>query len=147
MSDGVFNIAKGAVAEMFRDAAANGIVLLMKANEAEATLIDRTDLADLFVEAGNTESDATSYARKTGITGTITVDNTNDRVDLDIPDQVFNPLGNGTNNTLTKLVVAYENAAADATRIPLTHHDFAITTDGSQVTAQFNAAGFFRAAA
>ena len=65
--------------------------------------------------------------------------------DIDFPDQTFTGAGNGVNNTLTKLVTAYENAAADATRIPLTHHDFAVTTDGSDLTAQFNAAGFFRA--
>jgi len=146
MADGVFNIAKGAVAEMFRDAAANGIVALMTANEAEATLVDRTDLADLFIEAGNTEAVFTSYVRKTGLTGTITVDNTNDRVDVDFPDQTWSPAGNGANETLTKLITAYENAAADATRIPMTHHDFAVTTDGSDLTAQFNAAGFYRAA-
>jgi hypothetical protein len=46
---------------------------------------------------------------------------------------------------LTKLVVAYEEAAADATRIPLSHHDFAVTTDGSDLTAQINANGFMRA--
>ncbi len=146
MSDGVFNIAKGAVAEMVRDSAAKMLVMLLKANETEATLVDYDDVAALLVPAGNTEADATNYARKTSITGTITVDDSNDRVDVDMPDQTFTALGNGTNNTLTKLVTAYENAAADATRIPCTHHDFALTTDGSDVTAQFNAAGFFRAA-
>ena len=145
MSDQVFNIAKGAAAEKVRDGATVLIVLLMQANEAETTLLDRTDLADLFVEAGNTEATFTNYARKTGLTATLTVDNTNDRVDLDLPDQTFVSAGNGVNNTLTKLVVAYEEAAADATRIPLTHHDFSVTTDGSDLTAQFNAAGFFRA--
>ncbi len=146
MADGVFNTAKGAMAEMIRDDAAKVGVLLMKANEAEATLVDRTDLADIFVEGGNTEADFTNYARKTGITGVRTQDDTNNRVDLDIPDQTFTSAGNGSNNTLTKLIVFYENAAADATRIPLTHHDFAVTTDGSDLTAQFATAGFGRAA-
>lgn len=145
MADQVFNIAKGAAAEKVRDGATVLIVLLMKANEAETTLLDRTDLADVFIEAGNTEADFTNYARKVGLTATLTVDNTNDRVDLDLPDQTFTAAGNATNNTLTKLLTAYEEAAADATRIPLTHHDFAVTTDGSDLTAQFNAAGFFRA--
>ncbi len=145
MSDGVFNIAKGAVAEKFRDAAANGIVLLLKANEAEATLIDRDEIEALLAEAGTTEAVFTNYARKTGLTGTITVDDSNDRVDVDFPDQTWSSAGNGANDTLTKLITAYEDAAADATRVPLTHHDFALTTDGSDVTAQFNAAGFYRA--
>ena len=146
MADGVFNIAKGAVAEKVRDAASNLGVLLLQANEAEATLIDRADLAALLGAAGNTEATATNYVRKTGITGTITVDNTNNRVDVDIPDQTWTALGGTTNNTLTKLIIFYDEGGTDSTRIPLTHHDFAITTDGSDVTAQINAAGFYRAA-
>lgn len=145
MAAGVFNIAKGAVAEKFRDAAANGIVLLMKANEAESTLVDRDELNALFAEAGNTEATFTNYARKTGLTGTITVDDTNDRVDVDIPDQTWSAAGNGANDTLTKAVVAYEESAAETGRIPLTHHDFSAVTDGSDLQIQFNAAGFFRA--
>lgn len=145
MADGVFNISKGAFAEKVRDATTNVLIMLLKANETESTLIDRTDIADLLVEAGNTEADFTNYARKTGLTGTVTVDNTNDRVDVDVPDQTWTTAGGATNNTLTKLIVAYEEAAADATRIPMTHHDFAVTTDGSDITAQVNAAGFARA--
>ncbi len=142
MADGVFNIAKGAFAEQYRDAAANGIVMLLKAAEVDATLVDYDDVAALLVPAGNTEAVFTNYARKTAITGTVTVDDSNDRVDVDIPDQTWTSAGNGANDTLVKLVVAYENAAADATRIPQTHHDFSVTTDGSDLTAQFNAAGF-----
>lgn len=146
MADGVFNIARGAFAEKFRDAAANGIVMLLKANETEADLIDHDALDVLLGTAGNTEADFTNYARKTGLTGSITVDDSNDRVDVDFPDQTWSSAGNGTNNTLTKLVTAYEESAADSGRIPLTHHDFAATTDGSDLTAQFNASGFGRAA-
>lgn len=145
MADGVFNIAKGAVAEMFRDAAANGIVLLLTVNQAEATLEDHEELAALLA-AANTEAVFTSYARKVAITGTVTVDHSNERTDVDIPDQTWSPAGNGVNETMTKAIIAYENAAADATRIPLTHHDFTPLTDGSDLTIQFNAAGFFRAA-
>lgn len=143
MADGVFNIAKGAAVEMFNDSAAKGILMLLKVNETEADLIDHQDIAAML-GAANTEADATNYARKTGLTGTVSIDDTNNRVDIDIPDQTFTSLGNGTNNTLTKVVFAYENAAADATRIPLTHHDFALTTDGSDVTVELNSAGFFR---
>lgn len=145
MADGVFNIAKGAAAEKIRDSAAACLILLLKANEAEATLRDRADVAAILAN-GSTEADFTNYARKTGLTGTITVDNTNDRVDVDIADQTWTSAGGAANNTLTKLIVAYQEAAADASRIPLTHHDFAVTTDGSDLTAQINASGFYRAA-
>lgn len=144
MADGIFNIAKGAFAEKFRDSDSAGIVMLLTANEAETTLIDRTTVALMLAEAGTTEATFTSYARKTGIVGVITVDNTNDRVDVDIPDQTFTAATSG--QTMTKLIVAYEESAADSGRIPLSHHDFAVTTDGSDITAQVNASGFARAA-
>lgn len=143
MADFVLNIAKGAFAEKFRDGAANGIVLLLSAAEAQAAFADHDDLAALLGAAGNTEVADASYARKTGLTGTVTVDDSNDRVDVDIPDQTFTGLAGPDP---VSLVVAYEESASDAGRVPLTHHDFAVTSDGSDVTAQFNAAGFARAA-
>jgi len=145
MADGIFNIAKGAFVEKFRDSAANGIILLLETAAADATLVDFDDVAAMLAGAP-VEAAFTNYARDTGITGSITVDDTNDRVDVDIPDYTINSAGNGANETLAKLVVAYEEAAADATRIPLSHHDFTATTDGSNLTMQFNAAGFGRAA-
>lgn len=145
MADGVFNISKGAFAEKIRDGAAGTLVLLLSANEAEGALIDHDDLAALLGAAGNTEATFTNYARKTGITETLTVDDTNDRVDVDVPDQTWASAGNGTNNTLTKLVSAYDEGGTDATRIPTSHHDFAVTTDSSDLTAQINAAGLVRA--
>lgn len=145
MADFVFNQAKGAVAEMFRDAAANGIVLLLKTAEADATMKDYDDVAALLAGTPD-EADFTNYARKTGLTGTVTVDDTNDRVDVDLPDQTWTAAGGAANNTLTDLIVGYQNSASDAGRVPLTCHDFAVTTDGSDITAVFNAAGFFRAA-
>ncbi|MFQ5433933.1 MAG: hypothetical protein ACE5FD_03570 [Anaerolineae bacterium] len=145
MADGVFNIAKGAVAEKVRDAASNLGMLLLKANETEADLVDHADLTALLGAVGNTEADATNYVRKTALTGTINVDNTNNRTDVDVPDQTWTSLGGATNNTLTKLIIFYDEGGTDSTRIPLTHHDFSVTTDGTDLTAQVNAAGFFRA--
>lgn len=144
MADGVFNISKGAVAEKFRDGAANGGIMLLKVNEASGTLVDYDTLAAMLA-GSNTEADFTNYARKTGLTGTITVDDTNDRVDVDLPDQTWAVAGGATNNSLTKLIAYYQESAADSGRIPLTHHDFVVTTDTSDITAQVNAAGFYRA--
>lgn len=146
MADGVFNIAKGAFVEKFRDGSGNGGILLLKANETEADMVDRDTVEALLAEAGTTEADFTNYARKTGLTGSITVDDSNNRVDVDIPDQTWTSAGGASNNTLTKAIVFYQESAADSGRIPLTHHDFALTTDGSDITLQVNAAGFARAA-
>lgn len=141
MADLVFNIAKGAVVEMFRDGAANGLMLLLSAADTDDAMRDTNDIAALLATGADEVVDA-SYARKTGLTGTITVDDTNNRVDVDMPDQTWTALAGPDT---VDLVVGYENAAADSTRIPLTLHDFVVTTDGTDVTAQLNAAGFFRA--
>ena len=158
MADGVFNIAKGRVIEFYNrvesnDPAASGlIVVLLQANETEADLVDHDDLNALLGAAGNTEATFTNYARKT-LTDTELAalpapDDTNNRYDIDLPDQTWTSAGNGTNNTLTKLVVCYDadtGAGTDANIIPLTHQDFAVTTQGTDLTAQFNASGWFRA--
>jgi len=142
VADFVFNIAKGAFVEKFRDGAANGGVLLLIAADTDDAMGDTDTLAALLATGANEATDG-SYARKTGLTGTITVDDTNNRVDVDLPDQTWSALAGAA---ITDAVVFYEEAAADATRIPLTNHDFAVTPDGSDVTLQFNAAGFARAA-
>lgn len=145
MADGVFNIAKGRAAKYVEDNTNSIVVLLLQANETEADLIDHDDVDALLTAAGNTEATFTNYARKTGISETVTQDDGNDRTDIDIPDQTWTSAGNGTNNTLTKLIVAVATGAGDANLVPLTHHDFPVTTDGTDLTAQINAAGFFRA--
>jgi hypothetical protein len=143
MADFVFNVAKGATAEKVADSATKIGVMILKTVESDALMKDRTTITTLL--SGNTEADFTSYARKVSLTGTVTVDQANDRVDVSVPNQTWSPAGGATNNTTAKLIVFYEEAAADTTRIPLTAHDFVVTTDGSDLTVQFAAAGFFRA--
>lgn len=126
-----------------RDGAANVGVLLLQTVESDALMKDRTTVAALLT--GNTEATFTNYSRKVGITGTVTVDQANDRVDVDIPDQTWTTAGGATNNTLAKLIVFYDEGGTDATRIPLTAHDLILVTDGSDLTAQVAAAGFMRA--
>jgi hypothetical protein len=145
VADFVFNVAKGAVAEKVADNPNALGLMVLKVAEADATLRDRTTLADILA-AANTEANFTNYARKTGIVATKTIDQANDRVDVDCPDQTFLAAGGATNNTLAKVIVFYEEAAADATRIPLTAHDYVVTTDGTDLTVQVAAAGFYRAA-
>jgi hypothetical protein len=144
MADFVFNISMGAVAEKIRDSAANVGIMLLKTAEADDTLNNHDTLAAILA-GSNTEADFTNYARKTGLTGTITVDDTNNRVDVDLPDQTWTAAGGAANNTIVKAIIFYQESAADSGRIPLTSHDFAVTTDGSDLTLQVNAAGFYRA--
>lgn len=152
MADVVFNIALGEVKKYAKlDGGANDaliIVLLKSAGiEADATIRDHDDLAALLA-AANDEADFTNYARKTVSSATITVDDTNNRVDIDIADQTWTTAGGATNNTLAALLVCYDpdtTAGTDSTIVPLTKHDFSVTTDASDLTAQIAAAGFFRA--
>lgn len=145
MADFVYNISLGSFIEKVRDGAANIEVYLLQAAEADDALRDHDETAALLGAAGNTEATFTNYARKTGITGTLTIDDVNNRADLDIPDQTWTAAGGATNNTLTDLIVAYNQGAGDANLIPMTNHDFAVTTDGSDLTAQVDAAGIARA--
>lgn len=139
----VANIALGRFVEKIADDATKILVLLLRVVQADATLRDHDDLAAAL--GANTEANFTNYARKTGITATIIVDDTNDRVDVDIPDQTWLVAGGATNNGLVKLGIAYEESASDAGRVPLTWHTFDVTTDGSDLVAQIAAAGFARA--
>jgi hypothetical protein len=143
MANFVFNIAKGATAEKVRDAASNCGVLILRTTGlgSDATLMDQPTVAALLTVAS--EPTNTGYSRKTGITGTVTVDNTNDRVDVSIPNQTWTAVAAG--DTWAKLVVFYDEGGTDATRVPLTGHDFSVTPDGSDITAQFDPAGFYRA--
>lgn len=152
MANVVFNIALGEVKKYAKlDGGANDalIIVLLKSSglEADATLRDHDDLAALLA-ATNDEADFTNYARKVISSATITVDDTNNWVDIDIADQTWTSAGGATNNTLGKLLVCYDpdtTAGTDSTIIPLTAHDFSATTDGNDLIAQVAATGFYRA--
>lgn len=155
MANLVLNIGLGRVAELYNrvdtnDPAASALVVVaIDANgDTDATIRDRDDLSALL---GGTSNEVTNvnYARKVLTDADIVAfapDDTNDRVDLDIPDQTWTAVAAGT--AWTDLLICYDNdtaAGTDANIIPLTLHDFAVTPDGSDITAQIAAAGFFRA--
>jgi hypothetical protein len=144
VADFVFNIAKGAAAEKVRDSATVLGILLLRTVESDALMKDRADVA--AVVANSTEANFTNYARKTGLTGTVTVDTTNDRVDVDVPDQTWTAAGGATNNTLLKAVVFYEESASDSGRVPLVGLDLpSVITDGTNILLVIATAGFYRA--
>lgn len=155
MADFVFNIAKGRVTEWYvridgNDPANSAlIIVIIDANgDTDATMKDRDDLSVLLGGTAN-EVTNTNYARKTLTDADLTAfspDDVNDRVDLDIPDQTWTAVAAGT--TWTDFLVCYDSdttAGTDSNIVPGTLHDFAVTPDGSDITAQIAAAGFFRA--
>ena len=145
MADKVFNIGKGSAAQLCRDHPTAGQVILLKAAEADGALVDHADVASLIAAAGNTEADFTNYARKTGLAFTVTVDDVNDETLIDIANQVWDTAGGTTDNTLVKAIIAVQTGGGDNDLIPLVSLDFAVTTDGSDLSLVINSNGFFRA--
>jgi hypothetical protein len=154
MADFVFNIAKGRVVELFSRVDVNDptnsaliIVPVDVAAVTDATIKDFDTLAAVLA-GGVTERTTGGWNRKTLTDADITMpapDDTNDRFDIDIPDQLWTAVSAGT---VTDLIICYDNdttGGSDTNLIPLTQHDFAITPDGSDVSAVIAAAGFFRA--
>lgn len=156
MANFVFNIAKGRIVQFYDNVDTNNpansalIIVVIDANgDSDATMTDRDDLAALL---GGTANEVTNsgYARKTLTDSDLSAwapDDTNDRVDLDIPDQTWTGVAAGT--AWTDMLVCYDNdttGGTDSAVTPCTLHDFAVTPDGSDITAQIAAAGFFRAA-
>lgn len=156
MANQVFNIALGQVVSNYRrvdenDPAASALIIAILATagiESDAVLKDKNDLADVVAGTTN-EVTNPGYARKVLTDADIVAfapDDTNDRVDIDIPDQTWTAVaaGDGWND----LLVCYDSdtaAGTDANIVPMTQHDFVLVPDGSDITAQIAAAGFFRA--
>lgn len=157
MADFVFNIAKGRVGELYNRVDINDpansalIIVILKTSGlvSDATLIDIDDLSTILAGASD-EATNSGYARKTLTDADIsafTPDDTNDRVDLDIPDQTWTAVA-AVGGAWSKLLICYDNdttGGTDSSIVPLTGHDFVTTPDGSDITAQIASAGFFRA--
>jgi len=156
MADFVFNIAKGRVVEYYNRVKGNDpansalVIVAIDANgDTDATMKDRDDLAALLGGTAN-EVTNTNYARKVLTDADLAAlpapDDTNDRFDIDLPDLTWSAVAAGT--AWTDILVCYDpdtTGGTDSAIIPLTCHDVAVTPDGSDIIAQVNAAGFFRA--
>lgn len=154
----VYNIGLGRVVELYNrvdsnDPANSALIIALLASsgiESDATLKDKDDLAAV-VSGTTNEATNTGYARKVLTDSDLSAfapDDTNDRTDLDIPDQTWTGVANDGTGAIGDLLVCYDSdttGGADSAIVPLTQHDFAVTPDGSDITAQIAAAGFFRA--
>lgn len=155
MADIAFNISLGRSAEFYNrvdtndPAAAALIVIAWNTTATDAVLKDLDTVAAIEADVNTAEVTNAGYARKVLTDADIVAfapDDTNDRVDLDIPDQTWTAVAAGS--AWTDLSVNYDSdtaAGTDANIVPMTLHDFAVTPDGSDIKAQIAAAGFFRA--
>lgn len=150
-SDGVFNIAKGRVAYYAGLPAASDalIATLWTSIASDATIKDLDTLAAIEADASSAEATTgtvSDYVRKTLGSVTVTVDDSNDRVDVDCADITWTGLGGANNTAIVKLIICYDadtGSGTDSDIIPLTYHTFDLTPDNSDVTA--TVANFFRA--
>lgn len=153
MADFTFNIAKGRVAELYNRVDSNDpansalVVVAIVANGAtDAALKDLADLTAVLATAANEATNA-GYARLVltdADLAALTVDNVNDRMPAAVAALSFGAITAGDN--WTDLLIGYDSdttSGTDANIIPLTFHDFPITTDGSVVSV--TAGDFFRA--
>lgn len=138
------NIAKARWAELYNrvdlgDPAAARLYLIPVAAGAttDASLLDCADFAAM-VTAGLTERTANGWNRKTLAAADLTAlspNNTNDRMDLDIPDQSWTPTTPA--DTVSDLVLCYASVTTptNSQLLPIYVGDWVITPSGAVETA------------
>lgn len=147
MANGVFNIARGKIG-YYANAAlglagANSrlVVVVLEAAEADDVLNNYDDLGALLAAAGNTEATATGYARKPHAAAdvTYTVDDAANTARVAIgTDDTWTAV---TGTAFVKLLICWDGdntVGTDANLIPLSFHDFAVTPNGGDITANFD---------
>lgn len=152
MSNIVFNIAKGRVAEFYNrvksnDPANSALILVpieTSGLEADATLIDVDTLTALL--AGTT-NEQTTMGRKTltdaDLASFPAPDDGNDRMDVSLPTVTWTA---ATGNAISKIAVCYDadtTSGTDSSIVPLCMFDFAMTPSGADI--QMTGGVFFRA--
>lgn len=144
MANIVFNQALGRVASLAALPAANdGLVLIpLEASglETDAVLRDKDDFAAVV---SGTTNEQTTVGRKPLSGVTVTVDDTNDRVNIDAADVTWTA---PTGNPVGAVVICYDpdtTTGTDTDLIPLTKHDISWTPDGIDFT--LTVSDFYRA--
>lgn len=152
MANITFNISKGRVAELYarvenNDPANSALILVpleTSGLEADATLIDKDDLAAVL--SGST-NEQTTMGRKTLTDADLATvpapDDANDRNELSLPTVTWTA---ASGNAISKILVCYDSdttGGADSAIVPLVMFDFVITPSG--VDVQMTGGPFYRA--
>ena len=141
------NIAKGKLAYYAGLPAANDALIwvLFSGTETDDNIRDADHLTALIATSLD-EATFTGYVRVTATSVTVTVDDTNNRVDIDAADPSWSPT---SAQALTRIALCYDpdtTTGTDADLIPLFVDDFALTTPTSgTVSYTVAASGFGRA--
>jgi hypothetical protein len=146
MSDFIFNQAKGRIASLGALPAANDAFIWVPIEttglESDATLIDYDDLSALLAASNNEQ---TTLGRKTATSVTVTVDDANDRVDIDADDPTWTGAGG---NGVSKLLLCYDGdttSGTDANITPVAAFDWVIASPSGTIGATLPAGGCMRA--
>lgn len=144
----ITNIAKGRFARYsdLPETSDAMVWVLFTGTETDANILDTDTLTTMIALAVN-EATFTGYARVTATGVTVTVDDTNNRVDVDVTtDPSWSPT---SAEALTRIALCYDSdtgTGTDANIVPIFVDDFAITTPTSgTVTYQVASGGFGRA--
>lgn len=155
MANLIFNRGLGRATQLYDNIDSNNpansafVVIVFNSTATDATIKDLDDVAAIEADANTAEVTNSGYARKVLTDADLVAwapDDTNDRVDLDIPDQTWTAVAAGSG--WTDICIAYDNdttTGTDSALIPITWHDFVVTPSGTDIVAQIAAAGFFRA--
>lgn len=123
------------------------IMSVWNSTDTDDAVRDADTVAALEALTNTVERTTGGWARKTLAAAdvTITLDDTNNNHRVDVPDQTWTAVTTGAS---TDIGVSYDpdnTAGTDSDLIPITWHDFIITPDGSDVTAQIHADGILSA--
>lgn len=143
MADIAINISKGKAAYFASlPATADDLIVVPLESAsiaADSTLVDYDTLYDLL--AGST-NEQTTMGRKVLSSVTVTVNDTNDRVEIDCADITWSA---ASGNAIAALLFCYrpDTASADTDIVPMAKLDFAATPSGTDITAVIGANGFY----
>lgn len=153
MANYCFNIAKGRAVEYYyrvknNDPTNSAFILIpLSATDTEANRQDDDDVATFLAAAPN-EQTGGGWVRKTLTDSELAAfpapDDTNNRYDVSVPQVTWT--GPASSNNTVGLLIAYDSdttGGTDSNLIPVSHHDFAVTTDGNDVV--LNSGVFWRA--
>lgn len=151
-----FNIAKGRAGEFYNRVDSNDpansalVAMLIASTASDATIKDLDSFAAIESDGDTAEITNSGYARVVltdSDLSALSIDDSNDRVDLDIPDLAFGTIAAGTNPT--NVIIGYDSdttGGTDSNIIPISCHAYGVTPNGTPVTAVIGANGFWRAA-
>lgn len=143
----IFDSAKGRWVEKYLLPVGgdNIVVVLLQSSglQADATLNNYSTLSSLL--AANAEATFTNYTRQiiSSVNITVSVNTSTGVTTVSIPSQVWNAAGGAVNNSLGALLTCYRpsSTSLDSQILPLTKHEFAVSTTGGNLTATITSIG------